>query len=492
MSGGVALFDFDNDGLLDIYFVDSLTVDTARTRRRRGARSTATWAREFEDVTDRAGVGHPGWGMGVCTADVDGDGWEDLYVTGLGRNRLYRNKRDGTFADIAEAAASPPAAGRRAAASPTTTATATSTSSSAATSRSTSEPAGVRQGQDLRVPRHRRAVRAARPAGRGRTSSSATRAAAASPRWARGRASPTRAATSASASPGSTPTATAGPTSSSPTTPRPTSSTRTRATAPSRRSPSRGCRGQRGRRRAGLHGRGRRRLQQQRPPDLFVTNFAEEYNAALPQRRRPLHRRLVPLGTAPSSLPYVGWGTAFLDYDNDGCWTSSPSTATSTRSSTRRASAPRPATASASSSTATAATAPSRRWPPATAGLDRGPREPRPGRGRPRQRRPPGRRHQRPRRRPPGAAQRARRARQLAARGAQGKGKPRAIGAVVTVRPGGRARRSSCAAARATSPRTTSASTSAWAPPPRRMRWKCSGLMGRTRGARTSRPTSSC
>ena len=47
-------------------------------------------------------MGHPGWGMGVCTADVDGDGWEDLYVTGLGRNRLYHNNHDGTFTDVAE------------------------------------------------------------------------------------------------------------------------------------------------------------------------------------------------------------------------------------------------------------------------------------------------------------------------------------------------------------------------------------------------------
>ena len=76
------------------------------TRRRRAARSTGISARrQFEDVTDKAGVGHPGWGMGVCTADVDGDGWEDLYVTALGGNKLYRNNHDGTFAD------SPPRAG---------------------------------------------------------------------------------------------------------------------------------------------------------------------------------------------------------------------------------------------------------------------------------------------------------------------------------------------------------------------------------------------
>jgi hypothetical protein len=105
MSGGVALFDFDNDGLLDIYLVDSLTVDTAKNHK--AARSALYRNRgrlQFEDVTDKAGVGHPGWGMGVCTADIDGDGWEDLYVTALGGNKLYLNKRDGTFADATAAA----------------------------------------------------------------------------------------------------------------------------------------------------------------------------------------------------------------------------------------------------------------------------------------------------------------------------------------------------------------------------------------------------
>ena len=101
MSGGVALFDYDNDGLIDIYLVDSLTVDTARDpKAARSALYHNLGNLKFEDVTDRAGVGHPGWGMGVCTADVDGDGWEDLYVTALGGNTLYRNNHDGTFTDI--------------------------------------------------------------------------------------------------------------------------------------------------------------------------------------------------------------------------------------------------------------------------------------------------------------------------------------------------------------------------------------------------------
>jgi hypothetical protein len=105
MSGGVALFDYDNDGWLDIYLVDSLTVDTAADPK--AARSALYRNKRdgtFEDVSDAAGVAHPGWGMGVCVADVDGDGWNDLYVTNLGPNRLYRNNRDGTFRDITQSA----------------------------------------------------------------------------------------------------------------------------------------------------------------------------------------------------------------------------------------------------------------------------------------------------------------------------------------------------------------------------------------------------
>ena len=105
MSGGVALFDFDNDGLVDVYFVDSLTVDTAQDpKAARSALYRNLGHGKFEDVTDKAGVGHPGWGMGVCTADVDGDGWQDLYVTALGPNHLYRNNHDGTFKDITQGA----------------------------------------------------------------------------------------------------------------------------------------------------------------------------------------------------------------------------------------------------------------------------------------------------------------------------------------------------------------------------------------------------
>ncbi|HEX5473522.1 MAG TPA: CRTAC1 family protein [Vicinamibacterales bacterium] len=101
MSGGVAMFDYDNDGRPDLYFVDSLTVDTASNPlAARSALYRNLGNGKFEDVTDKAGIGHPGWGMGVCTADLDGDGWEDLYVTSLNSTHLYHNDHDGTFTDI--------------------------------------------------------------------------------------------------------------------------------------------------------------------------------------------------------------------------------------------------------------------------------------------------------------------------------------------------------------------------------------------------------
>jgi hypothetical protein len=104
MSGGVALFDFDRDGLVDIYLVNSLTVETAdNPKAARSALYRNLGGFKFEDVTDKAGVGYPGWGMGVCVADVDGDGWDDLYVTALGGNRLYRNQQNGTFRDVTAA-----------------------------------------------------------------------------------------------------------------------------------------------------------------------------------------------------------------------------------------------------------------------------------------------------------------------------------------------------------------------------------------------------
>ncbi|HKN22413.1 MAG TPA: CRTAC1 family protein, partial [Terracidiphilus sp.] len=101
MGGGVALFDYDNDGCLDIYFTNSLTVDTASDpHSARSALYRGHCDGTFTDVTEKSGLAYPGWAMGVTVADYDGDGYEDLYVTCLGPNHLYHNNGDGTFTDV--------------------------------------------------------------------------------------------------------------------------------------------------------------------------------------------------------------------------------------------------------------------------------------------------------------------------------------------------------------------------------------------------------
>jgi hypothetical protein len=101
MSGGVALFDYDNDGYLDIYFVNSLTVDLAKSHQNtRSALYHNNGDNSFTDVTDKAGVGDIGFGMGVAVGDYNNDGFEDLYVTCLGPNHLFKNNGNGTFRDV--------------------------------------------------------------------------------------------------------------------------------------------------------------------------------------------------------------------------------------------------------------------------------------------------------------------------------------------------------------------------------------------------------
>ena len=101
MSGGVALFDYDNDGWLDIYFTNSLTVSTAANpKSSRSALYRNNRDGTFTDVTEGSGLEYPGWAMGVVAADYDGDGFQDLYVTCLGPNHLYHNNGDGTFGDV--------------------------------------------------------------------------------------------------------------------------------------------------------------------------------------------------------------------------------------------------------------------------------------------------------------------------------------------------------------------------------------------------------
>ena len=101
MSGGVALFDYDNDGYLDIFLVNSLTVELLKSNKRtRSAIYHNNRNDTFTDVTDRAGVADIGWGMGVAVGDYNNDGFDDLYVTCFGPNHLLKNNGNGTFTDV--------------------------------------------------------------------------------------------------------------------------------------------------------------------------------------------------------------------------------------------------------------------------------------------------------------------------------------------------------------------------------------------------------
>src|SRR5881628_359713 len=106
MSGGVVLFDYDNDGRTDAYLVNgaSLEILAGKAAPARSRLFRNLGRRRFEDVTERAGVGGAGWGMGGCAADYDNDGWTDLYVTNFGKNLLYHNNGDGTFTDVTDRA----------------------------------------------------------------------------------------------------------------------------------------------------------------------------------------------------------------------------------------------------------------------------------------------------------------------------------------------------------------------------------------------------
>jgi hypothetical protein len=103
---GVAIFDYDNDGWPDIYLVNGSTFDALRGKENppRAALYHNNHDGTFTDVTEKAGLGNERWGFGVAVGDFDNDGWPDLYVTNYGKNRLYHNNHDGTFTDVAEKA----------------------------------------------------------------------------------------------------------------------------------------------------------------------------------------------------------------------------------------------------------------------------------------------------------------------------------------------------------------------------------------------------
>jgi enediyne biosynthesis protein E4 len=103
---GCVFFDFDNDGWLDIFFVNSGPADFYNPSEPiKNALYRNNQQGGFIDVTDKSGLaGGKYFGMGAAAADFDGDGWQDLYVTAYGRNTLYRNNGNGTFSDVTEKA----------------------------------------------------------------------------------------------------------------------------------------------------------------------------------------------------------------------------------------------------------------------------------------------------------------------------------------------------------------------------------------------------
>jgi enediyne biosynthesis protein E4 len=109
MGSGVALFDYDNDGRLDLFLVNGAKLNDPEAMHDLPKKAGPSYFNRlyhqrqdgsFEDVTLKAGVAGSGYGMGTAVGDYDNDGYEDLYVTGYGHNTLYHNNGDGTFTDV--------------------------------------------------------------------------------------------------------------------------------------------------------------------------------------------------------------------------------------------------------------------------------------------------------------------------------------------------------------------------------------------------------
>jgi hypothetical protein len=106
VGSGVGLIDYDRDGWLDIYLVNGSTyeAEAGKAPAPHAALFHNNHDGTFTNVTARAGVANDRWGFGVAVADYDNDGWPDMFVSNFGSNRLYHNNHDGTFSDVAPSA----------------------------------------------------------------------------------------------------------------------------------------------------------------------------------------------------------------------------------------------------------------------------------------------------------------------------------------------------------------------------------------------------
>ncbi|MDE3178559.1 MAG: VCBS repeat-containing protein, partial [Acidobacteriota bacterium] len=103
---GIAFFDYDQDGWLDIYLTNGTRLDTTWPAGKAPQTHLLKNNRDgtFTDVTEKSGLACTGWQTGVCVGDYDNDGWDDLFLTFWGHNVLFHNNGDGTFTDVTKKA----------------------------------------------------------------------------------------------------------------------------------------------------------------------------------------------------------------------------------------------------------------------------------------------------------------------------------------------------------------------------------------------------
>ena len=343
---GVALWDFDGDGLLDIYLVNGSTLEPRAAGPPRAALFRNNGDRTFRDVTAAAGVANERWGQGVCAGDVDNDGDPDLYVTNFGPNRLFRNLGDGRFDDVAVRAGvaveswstgcafgdydgdgwldlyvagyvafdvqkPPPSPPRRQ----------VSTADAPAPQGGRRDGRGVlgRRGV-LHLPRASSDVRSARAPRRARSPLPQQRRRHLHRHDTSGRRHRRRRASTGSASPGSIWTTTGGWTCWSPTTRDPITCTATPARAGSRTSATRPAR-------RSTAAAASRPTWAWRSATTTTTDATTSTSRTSPTTStcsiaittaRSVTDVSFKSGVAQVSIPFLGWGTDFLDYDNDG------------------------------------------------------------------------------------------------------------------------------------------------------------------------------